>query len=107
MLARRFRGGEVLGKHLPYRGSLLLVHRSPSGHLVMLAGFQRPAAIELQFGNPASDGFSGRTGAAKTADANHVAALLVIGVGIEEIVADVFENIFDLAAGHAHRVALG
>src|SRR5438045_8484931 len=107
MLAWRFRGREVLGKHVPYRGAMLLVHRSPCGHLATLAGFKPPAVIELQFGNPAADRFSGRTGIAKTADANHVAALLVIGVGIEEIVADVFENIFDLTAGHAHRVALG
>src|SRR3954454_18924868 len=85
----------------PIPGFLLLVDRSPSGHLVTLAGFQRPTVVELQFCNPATDRFCGRTGVAKTADANHVSALLVIGVGIEKIVADVFENIFDLAAGHA------
>src|SRR5215212_5353799 len=106
MLAWRFARSEMLGKDVPHWRTLLLVHRSPSGYLVALARFNRPAVIQLQLGNAAASGFARCAGVDKTADTNHVAALLVVGVGIEEIVADVFENVLDLGARHARDVSL-
>src|SRR6478672_10448882 len=88
-------------KYIPHRDSLLLVDGSPSCDLVALAGIEGAAIIELQVGNPPADRFSGRASVDKAADADHITALLIIGVGIEEIVADIFEDTLDLAAGHA------
>src|SRR6202158_6543233 len=104
MPSERFAGPQMLGKDIPHRHSPLFVDRRPSRHLVILAGIERMAAVELQLGDPPANRFSRRAGVDKTADADHVAALLVIGIGIEEIVADVFEDILDLAAGHARDI---
>src|SRR3954447_21116125 len=107
MLWRDVAGCEVLGEHIPDRRALLLIHRGPSGYLVGGAGFKRSAVIQLQPGNATAGGFTWRAGTAKTADANHVAALLIVRVGIEQIVADVFEDILDLRSGHVGDVTLG
>src|SRR3982074_2721316 len=97
----------MLGKDIPRRHSLLLIDRSPSRYLVALVGIERAAVIELQVGNPAPDVFRGRTGISEAADANHITALLIIGISIEEIIADVFQDILDLAAGHALDIGFG
>ncbi len=89
---------------IPHRLALLLVDRGPSCHLVTLAGLERAAVLKLQVGNPAPDAFRGRAGIGKSADADHVAALLIIGIGIEEIVADVLDDVLDLAAGHGLQI---
>src|SRR5260370_38262386 len=73
-LGRRFARDEMLGEDIPHRLALLLVDRSPSRHLVALAGLKRSAAVELQVGNPPADRFSGRAGEDKTTDAKHVSA---------------------------------
>src|SRR3984893_19511974 len=86
---RHFAGAQMPGKHVPHRLALLLIEGSPSRHLVALAGFDRAAVVELEVGNPASDRFGGRASVGDTADADHVAALLIIGIGIEQIIADV------------------
>src|SRR5882762_4283919 len=99
MPIRRLQGAQMFCQYIPYRRSALFVDRGPSGYPVALAGLERTPVIELQFGNPSSGGFRGRAGVRDAADANHIAALLIIGIGIEEIVADVFEDILDLAAG--------
>ena len=39
---------------------------------------------------------------AKPAAADHVAALLVVRVGVEQVVGDVFENFLQPRAGHGH-----
>src|ERR1700730_14689740 len=101
LLHQPLAGTQMFGENVPHRHSLLFVHRSPSRHLVALAGLKRAAVVELEVGDPASDAFRGRAGITEAADADHVAALLVIRIGIEQIVADVFERILDLAAGHA------
>src|SRR5262249_56781337 len=43
----------------------------------------------------------------RSTDAQHVAALLVVGIRIEEIVAAVLQQILDLAAGHLLHVGFG
>ena len=48
-----------------------------------------------------------RANVVQSADTNHVAALLIIRVGVEQIVTDVFENGLDLLAGHGLRVHFG
>src|ERR1700681_516239 len=90
----------MFGKNVPHRGALLLIDGGPSRHLVAPGGIEAAAIIELKVGNPPPRTFRGRTSIGKTADPDHVAALLMIGIGIEKIVADVFEDILDLAAGH-------
>src|ERR1700681_143475 len=95
---------EMVGDHVPDRRALLFVDRGPSRHLVALAGLQRAAAVELQFGNSFAHALRRRAGLEQPADANYVAALLVIGIGVEEIVADVLEYVLDLGAGHAREV---
>src|SRR6478672_10046177 len=95
------------GEDVPYRLALLLVGRSPSRHLVGLARLERAAVVESQLRDPPAGRFTGSAGVDKTSDTDHVAALLIIGIGIEQIVADIFEDILDLAAGHARHVGLG
>src|SRR5712664_4491083 len=90
---RCFPGTQMPGQHVPYRHSLLLVDGSPSRYLVAFARSDRVAVIEFQFGNPVPDILSRCTGVGKAADTDHIAALLIIGVGVEQIVADVFEYI--------------
>src|ERR1700728_4561685 len=89
---RRFRGTQMFGKNIPHRHALLLADRGPSRHFVALAGLDGAAVAELDIGNPASDRFRGSTGIGHAANPNHIAALLIIRVGIEEIVADVLEG---------------
>src|SRR5260370_8936978 len=91
----------MFGEYTPHRHSLLLVDGRPPGNLVAPAGFEGAAVIKLQVGNPPADRFSGRASVDKAADADHITALLIIGIGIEEIVADIFEDTLDLAASHA------
>src|SRR6266851_538450 len=104
MPIRRLQRAQMFYQYIPYRRSALFVDRGPSGYPVALAGLERTAVIELQFGNPSSGRFRRRTGVGHAPDANHIAALLIIGIGIEEIVADIFEDILDLAAGHAEDI---
>src|SRR5258707_10380926 len=105
--ALRLARSQMLGDHVPYRYAILLVDRSPAGDLVALGGVELAAVIELQVGDSLADAFRWRAGVGKAADADHVAALLVIGIGVEEVVADVFEDVLDLAAGHALHVSGG
>src|SRR5271169_3674170 len=92
-------GAEITGKDVPHRASTLLVDRSPARYLVAFAGLDRMAIFEPEVGNPASDGFRRRAAIGETADPDHIAALLIIGIGVEQIVADVFEGVLDLTAG--------
>src|ERR1700722_2443718 len=93
-------GAQMLGEHVPHRRPLLLVDRGPSGHPVTLAGVKLMTIVEPQLGNSAPDRLGGRASIRHAADADHVAALLIIRVGIEQVVADIFEDVLDLAAGH-------
>src|SRR5882757_10348796 len=79
---RRLSGAEMIGEDIPHRLTLWLAHGRPSGHLVVLAGRERAAAIECQFGDPPSDALCRRAGVGQPADTYHVAALLMIGIGI-------------------------
>src|SRR3954468_3039637 len=81
--AGRLARPEMPGNDVPDWRAALLVDRSPAGHLVALSGFQVAAIVELQVGDSLADGFRRRASIGQAAKANHVAALLVIGVGIE------------------------
>src|SRR6266436_10190203 len=80
---------QVARHHIPHGWALLLVDRRPARDLVALAGLKRTAAGQLQLGDPVADIFRRRASIGQAADADHVAALLIIGIGIEQIVADV------------------
>src|SRR5689334_6180860 len=71
---RRLAGAEVFGDDVPDRLAALLVDRGPARDLVGLAGFQRLAVVELEFGDAPADGFRRRAGIGEAADADHVAA---------------------------------
>src|SRR5215471_3071598 len=98
-LLRDFPGAQMLHKDIPDRCALLLVDRSPSGDLIAFAGLNWTAVGELQVGNPATYRFRGCAGIGEAASADHVAALLAVGIGVEDVVGDVLEHILDLAAG--------
>src|SRR6516162_5801121 len=74
-LSREPAGAQMFCQHVPHRASLLRVDRGPARNLVGLAGGHHPAAVELQIGNPLSEGFSRRASIGETADAGHIAAL--------------------------------
>src|SRR5687767_6745802 len=71
----------------------------PAGHLVAAARIERLSA-EREIADAPTDRLPRLARIAQAADPHHVAALLVIGIGIEEVVADVLEDILDRGAGH-------
>src|SRR5581483_11767088 len=73
---------QVTGDDLPHRLALLRIDRGPAGDLIPLAGLERPAIVEREIGNAPAHRLVRRARVAQTADANHVAALLVVRIGI-------------------------
>src|ERR1700689_484764 len=94
----------MFSKNVPHRYSLLSVDGGPTGDGVALARLDRAASVELQVGNSSPDFFRRRAAIAEPGDPDHVATLLVVGIGIEEIVADVFECVLDLGAGQPRDI---
>src|SRR5260370_35099634 len=90
----------MFGEYTPHRHSLLLVDGRPPGNLVAPAGFEGAAVIKLQVGNPPADRSSGRARVDKPADADQIAPLPIIGIGIEEFVADIFSDPLGPTPGH-------
>jgi hypothetical protein len=95
---------EIAHDHVPDRLALrVLRDRRPAGDLVGLAGLERLAA-DPHVGNPGPHLRTGRAREGHAAHAHHVAALLQVRVGIEQVVADVFEDFLDALAGQiVHR----
>ncbi len=103
--ARKLAGSQIAREHLPHRLARLRIDRGPARHLVTPVRLERSAVVELQFGDALADAFRRTAGVGQAADAHHVAALLVVGIGVEQIVADVFQHVLDLArrSCSAHR----
>src|SRR5688572_25083291 len=83
---------EVLANDVPDGLALhAFGHRRPARDLVGLARFDG-LAPEAQVADAIAHLRPRRAGVGEPADAHHVPALLVIGIGIEEVVADVLED---------------
>src|SRR5215831_3747708 len=93
-------GRDIGLDELPHRRSLdPLVHARPAGDDIVLAGINGFARLEVRHvENPATHRPADVDRVAETTAANHVTALLVIGVGIEKIVGDILENVFQVCA---------
>src|SRR5207248_10406522 len=89
---RRLARSQMFSDDVPYRLAVLFVDGRPAGHLVALAGFKLATVLQFQLGDAVADTFGGCAGVEQAAGADHGAALLVIGIGVEEVVADVFED---------------
>ena len=61
----------------------------------------------MQAINAFAHGGLGVTAVGEAADPHHVAALLVIGIRVEQIVGNVFQNGLDGAAGHLTEGGVG
>ena len=57
--------------------------------------------------DPVADFFLGSTGITHAADADHVAALLVERILVEEVVANVLKNVLDLRTGEFKPIGIG
>src|SRR6188474_2323729 len=83
---------QVLRDHVPDRVALrALGDRRPARHLVRLAGVDRHA-LQAHVRDALPHRRTRRAGVREAAYANHVTALLVVRIGVEEVVADVLED---------------
>ena len=98
---------QIAGDRLPdgLAGGLR-AHRGPAGDHIVFVGFDLAAVVEGHVGDALTEIGTRFADIVETAQAHHVAALLVVGVLVEEVVADVFENRFDLAPFHLPAVGL-
>src|SRR6056297_525847 len=94
--------------HVPDLRALgALVHAGPAGDDVGLLGVDRLARPEQHHvADPAALRLVDVDPVAHAAYAHHVAALLVIGVGVEDIVGHVLEDHLDEFAGHLAAIGL-
>src|SRR5438552_7646753 len=102
-LARRhgFLGTQIARHDIPDRlasVSRFLSDRRPSCNLVLAPGIDW-FLIEAHRGNALPHLRRGIADVAQTSDADHIAALLIIGVRVEQIVGDVLEHGFDRLPG--------
>ena len=73
------------------------IHRCPAGNHIGFRRIDRFSGLQqCHVGNAASDFLVRCAGVAHAADANHIAALLQERVLVKQVVADIFENFFDL-----------
>src|SRR5580658_2560572 len=64
----------------------LRIYGGPAGDPIALVGFNRPAIIELHGGNPRANDLVRRALVVHAANPHHVTALLIVGIGVEQIV---------------------
>src|SRR4029079_12478787 len=97
---------EVGGDDVPDRRAVgVLVDGAPAGHDVVLLGHDRRAgAQEMHAGDAVAHLGVHADGVAHAAHAHHVAALLIVGVGVEQVVGDVFQDQLDRLAFHDRAI---
>src|SRR5713101_9942377 len=97
-----FLAAQVPGEQIPHRLAFVanaFGHRSPARDLVGLARLDRSLADAHVADARASPG-AGFAAVSHPAHPNHVPALLIVGIGVEEVVANVFEDRLDRAPAH-------
>ncbi len=97
---------QITRHRLPHRLALLLIDRGPARHLVGFRRLDRRAAGKLEVGNALTHRLRRCAGIGHAAHPHHVAALLVVRIEVEQVVADVFHHRLDLLAGHPLHIDL-